>query len=131
MNAWAYSDAEIATLYRGAFDPNYQIRVLAELNNRSRQDVIEKLRSLGFAVKGTGEKFRKSNLARKKRVNEWTQDEVSRLIEGVTSGKKLRDIPIPGRSRKAIGQKAVAMGLRVKDFRKGKKGQAITGRVAE
>lgn len=52
---WHYSDGEIRTLYRNAADKQAEIGIIAELCARTKEEVIEKLRSLGEDV-NTGKK---------------------------------------------------------------------------
>lgn len=50
---WSMSDDEIKRSWRNCADATQQIKVLAQLNARSRAEVIEKLRSLGIETEST------------------------------------------------------------------------------
>lgn len=50
---WHLTDSEITKLWRNAEDRHAEIKILAELNNKTRLQVVEKLRSLGMDVPET------------------------------------------------------------------------------
>lgn len=50
---WSMSDDEIKRSWRNCENAAVQIKVLAQLNARSRAEVIEKLRSLGIETEST------------------------------------------------------------------------------
>lgn len=80
MKAWAYTDGEIRTMYGDAKDRKAQIRIIAELCNRSESAVIEKLCGMGFEIQtptGTAVTPRK-----KKKIStpiRWTPEEIEKV----------------------------------------------------
>ncbi len=50
--SWAMTDGEIASMWRTCKDRNEQVNILADLNVRSRAEVLGKLRELGCDLRG-------------------------------------------------------------------------------
>lgn len=109
MNTWAYTDAEIGALYREAADKAHQITIIAELCNRPKTDVIDRLRALGFEIVTEARRRYCSTVA----GNAWTAEETEALIRGYRAGRTAFEIQrmIKSRSCKAITSKAQKMGL--------------------
>lgn len=49
-NKWPMTDAEIRDSWRRCEDKTEQVKILAQLNNRAKEDMIEKLTALGIEV---------------------------------------------------------------------------------
>lgn len=54
---WAYSDAEIAVMYRQAKNPRDQITIIADLCNRTKDQVEERLVALGCELPKMKKRF--------------------------------------------------------------------------
>lgn len=50
--SWAMTDGEITSMWRTCKDRNAQVRILADLNVKSRKETLEKLRELGCDLRG-------------------------------------------------------------------------------
>lgn len=46
--SWAMTDGEIASMWRTCKDRNEQVNILADLNVKSRAEMLGKLRELGY-----------------------------------------------------------------------------------
>lgn len=75
---WWMDDAEIARSYRTAADKKEQIKIIAELNATTRDEVVKKLKEIGCVVEETA-----AGKPRKKRV-QMDEQEARRLIEAGT-----------------------------------------------
>lgn len=50
--SWAMTDGEIASMWRTCKDRNEQVNILADLNVKSRAEMLGKLRELGCDLRG-------------------------------------------------------------------------------
>lgn len=50
--SWAMTDGEIASMWRTCKDRNEQVNILADLNVKSRVEMLDKLRELGCDLRG-------------------------------------------------------------------------------
>lgn len=50
--SWAMTDGEISAMWRGCKDRNEQVNILADLNVKSRKEVLDKLRELQCDMRG-------------------------------------------------------------------------------
>lgn len=108
---WYYTDGQLRTMYRDAKDRRAQIGIIAELEAKPPELVVEKLESLGEVVE-LGKKQRK-NQKRNGHVT-WSEEEDRILREAWQQGKTLEQIAelLPGRSAKAVGNRREKMHLK-------------------
>lgn len=92
---WHYTDGEIRTLYRDAKDKREQLHIIAQLNERTELEVIEKLRGMGEVVdlsekRGHAPRLLKPRNTEPVKVNNSirniTKDEVRRIRELAARG---------------------------------------------
>ncbi|MBR0081564.1 MAG: hypothetical protein IJP98_02355 [Clostridia bacterium] len=93
MKGWSYTDGELRTMYRDAKDKRAQIKIIQELCCRSREEVIEKLRSIGLEVED-GEKRTKPKKKRKAPnvVCEWTPETIEEVRQLAATGVYINTI---------------------------------------
>jgi len=108
---WYYTDGQLRTMYRDAKDRRAQIAIIAELEAKPKELVIEKLESLGEVVN-----FDKKKRKAQKRNGHvtWSEEEDRILREAWQQGKTLEQIAelLPGRSEKAVGNRREKMHLK-------------------
>lgn len=76
-NEWHYSDHMIRLLWRNALDKREQIRILAELNCRTVEEVKQKLNELGLKMEPEPlEEWRGKQKIKKER---WTPEKVDQI----------------------------------------------------
>lgn len=78
MAKWWMDDAEIARSYRTAANKKEQIKIIADLNATTSEEVVKKLKEIGCVVEETA-----AGKPRKKRV-QMDEQEAHRLIEAGT-----------------------------------------------
>lgn len=85
MRAWKMTDGEIATNFRQATDRRAQIRIIADLNLMSADEVVKKLIDLGFQDECLFKEKAYQHVP-------WTKDEMSTLMSMREAGAQWRDI---------------------------------------
>ena len=114
---WYYTGGELRTLYMDARDRIAEIGIIAELEAKPRELIIEKLKSLGIRIEEAGEAQQRNRVVAQSVVltqhRKWTPKEDATLRDAVEKGLNIKEIRelFPTRSEHAITQRRSRIGI--------------------
>ena len=108
---WYYTDGEIRTMYRDAVDRNAQIKIIAELEAKPKELIIEKLRSMGEAIDLSERKAPVKRIRKPWKI--WTAEEDEVIRSAAARGLNAFDTAklLPGRTATAVSQRRTKFGI--------------------